>query len=230
MPVKAPPPAIAPVLPWTGAYAGVHGGYAWGHTATDCSFIPGIDSACQGIAFPSTNPKGGLIGIAAGADRQYQNWVFGVVGDFNWLHIHDAGQFPSVDAGKTDQISSRYDWLGTARGRAGVVVGQSLFYGTAGVAFGKVTNGYIHNITGVDIPPQPFSTAAPGSDGRPEPVGNTSLPETGAPSWNICMWISKDPISTFQGPPQHRATTVIQIRQDRRCCISIIRLKSSAPA
>jgi outer membrane immunogenic protein len=153
MPLKAPPllpPAIPQALTWTGLYVGVNGGYAWGHSATSCSFVAGIDSACEGIALPNSNPKGGLLGVELGADWQYQNWVFGLAGDFNWLHLRDAVQFPSEDQGKTDQLSSRYDWLGTVRARAGMSFGQSLFYGTGGVAFGRVEDQYIHDTTGVN--------------------------------------------------------------------------------
>ena len=55
-------------------------------------------------------------------------------------------QFPSIDFGKTDQLASRYDWLGTARGRVGLAAGRSLFYGTGGVAFGRVKHEYTHNV------------------------------------------------------------------------------------
>ena len=58
------------------------------------------------------------------------------------LDLHANTSFPSVDPGKTDQLASRYDWLGTARGRVGYAVGQSLFYGTGGLAVARVKDTY----------------------------------------------------------------------------------------
>src|SRR5262249_31682577 len=40
MPVKAPPPAPAPVYSWTGFYAGLNAGWSWGKDDTTVS-IPG---------------------------------------------------------------------------------------------------------------------------------------------------------------------------------------------
>jgi len=140
----------APPVPytWTGYYTGLDAGYAWGNTATNCTFIPGIASPCEGTAIPNVKPQGGAFGVEIGADWQHQNWVFGLGGDVSALGLRDTAQFPSVDAGKTDEISSRYDWLGTARGRIGYAVGPSLFYGTGGLAIGRVRDVYNHDIAG----------------------------------------------------------------------------------
>src|SRR5262245_22744024 len=145
MPVKAvaPPPQV---WSWSGWYVGVNAGYAWGKSDTDCSFVPGVGSRCSGFAFPSTGPKGALIGGEVGVNWQYQNWVFGLGGDLSWVAIRDTTQFPRVDAAKTDQLSTRYDWLGTARGRIGVAAGPSLFYGTGGAAFARVKHDYVFNV------------------------------------------------------------------------------------
>ena len=59
-----------------------------------------------------------------------------------------AAQFPGIDPGKgPDQLSSRYDWLGTARGRVGVTGGNALFYATGGLAYGRVSHQYNYDIT-----------------------------------------------------------------------------------
>src|SRR4029453_3178084 len=107
MPVKAPVRAVVPPpqpWSWSGWYVGINAGYAWGNSATDCSIAPGADSLCEGFTFPSTKPKGALIGGEIGANWQYQNWVFGLAGDFSGLDVRDTTQFPSVDSGKTDQL------------------------------------------------------------------------------------------------------------------------------
>ena len=57
-------------------------------------------------------------------------------------------QFPGIDPGKgPDQLSSRYDWLGTARGRVGVASGNALFYATGGLAYGRVSHQYSYDVT-----------------------------------------------------------------------------------
>lgn len=138
--------ASAAPYSWTGIHLGLNAGYAWGDNPTDCSYVPGIFTACQGIAFPELKSSGGLIGSEIGADWQYQSWVLGAAADFSLLDLQSSTAFSSVDPGKTDQLASRYDWLGTARGRVGYAVGQSLFYGTGGVAFARVSDTYLNEI------------------------------------------------------------------------------------
>jgi outer membrane immunogenic protein len=154
LPVKAPPapaPAAIPVPIWTGFYVGLNAGYAWGQNATTCAFIAGIGSPCQGIAVPDLKSRGGLFGVEVGANWQFQNWVIGAAADWSAIDLHASTIFPSVDVGKngtSDQLSSRYDWLGTARGRIGYALGQSLFYGTGGLAVGDVKDAYGNEING----------------------------------------------------------------------------------
>jgi outer membrane immunogenic protein len=154
LPVKAPPapaPATIPVPIWTGFYIGLNAGYAWGQNSTTCSFVPGIGSPCEGIGIPGLKSSGGLFGAEIGANWQFQNWVIGAAFDWSALDLHADTLFPSVDVGKNgavDRLASRYDWLGTARGRVGYAVGQSLFYGTGGLAFGRVKDLYGNEING----------------------------------------------------------------------------------
>jgi outer membrane immunogenic protein len=144
MPVKAavvPPPAFS----WTGFYIGANAGYGWADNATRCSFTdPG--SVCEGFSFPDISSSGVIGGVQVGSNWQSGSFVFGVEADFNWLDMHGATQFPSTDPGKTDQISARYDWLGTARARAGFAAGQALFYATGGLAVGQVKSQYIFDL------------------------------------------------------------------------------------
>src|SRR5579871_3026399 len=143
LPLKAPP-APAPSIPtWTGYYVGANAGFAFGQNSTSCSFNPSIaGSPCDGTTFPDLKPRGGLFGLEAGANWQYQSWVVGLAADLSALDVHSSAYFPSVDSGKSNQVSTRFDWLGTTRGRVGYAVGQSLFYGTGGLAYGGVNNSY----------------------------------------------------------------------------------------
>jgi outer membrane immunogenic protein len=170
-------PGQAVAASWTGFYAGIHGGYAWGANKTSCSFAVAALSPCDTFVFPGTRSKGGLFGGEVGANWQVQNWVFGLAGDFNWLDVSDTTQFPSIDAGKTDQFASRYDWLGTARGRVGFAAGRSLFYATGGAAFGRVKHEYVHNL---------FSQP-PGGPGQTFAVAHTRTGWTVGAGWEFML-------------------------------------------
>jgi outer membrane immunogenic protein len=152
--------ASAQPYSWAGFYAGLDAGYGWGRDKTGCAFVPQAFpiSACQGVSIPDVSPHGGIFGAEIGENWQSQNWVFGLAGDISALdNFHGAEQFSSVDAGKADQISSRYDWLGTARGRLGYAAGPSLFYGTGGLAVGRVEDSYVNEL-GSTAGPQSFAS------------------------------------------------------------------------
>jgi outer membrane immunogenic protein len=96
---------------WAGGYFGVNLGYGWGH---------------------ATNLGGSPHGVAGGGQLGY-----------NW----QAGQF--VFGGESDlQVSGAHDrfaawqfsnpWFGTLRARAGFAMNNTLFYATAGIAYGGV--------------------------------------------------------------------------------------------
>ena len=87
-------------------------------------------------------------GLQAGYNWQVANYVLGFEADINKLDARGTAQFAGIDPGKgPDQLSARYDWLGTARGRAGVVTGNALFYATGGLAYGRVSHGYNYDLT-----------------------------------------------------------------------------------
>ena len=39
LPVKAPPPVMAPLPTWTGFYLGLNGGYSWGRSSRELNFV-----------------------------------------------------------------------------------------------------------------------------------------------------------------------------------------------
>src|SRR5262245_25265983 len=93
---KAPP--VAAATNWSGLYAGVNAGYGWGHdtdpaiTFTDPA--PGIGFvdyfSAGGNRFPNLKPKGFVGGGQIGWDRQWSNFVAGVVADFQVADISDS--------------------------------------------------------------------------------------------------------------------------------------------
>jgi len=72
------------------------------------------------------------------------NWVLGLEADINYLQFDRTGSFKSVFIGEdtvgAHQTSSR--WLGTARVRAGYVLGGGFLYATAGLAISDVSSSF----------------------------------------------------------------------------------------
>lgn len=161
MPVKASP---LPVYSWTGWYAGVNAGGNWNtnnsvttestlaSNFTDPSALSyGSNAALGASGIAPAGSNGGFIG---GAQFGY-NWQIGGVGVVGFeADIQGIGKggnnrnlttvvgpfaFDGVNEVITTSIgtSQRLDYLGTVRGRLGVLATPSfLLYGTGGLAFG----------------------------------------------------------------------------------------------
>jgi outer membrane immunogenic protein len=118
------------VLSWTGFYAGVSGGYAWGR------------SDQHDPLGNSTGPydiNGGFGGGTIGYNRQISNWVFGLEVDLSAGSIKGGGSTsPSWGCVVADGCVTDVKWFGTARGRLGYATGPWLFYGTGGAAYGQM--------------------------------------------------------------------------------------------
>jgi len=132
---------IAPVYVWTGFYVGGHVGYGWSDTGVDLShstgaifyndpFVPDQGSLSSDDGF--------LGGLQIGANKRFDRVVAGVEIDVSWSDISSEGTF-TTPAGSQWRITSDLETLGTARGRLGyLLTPQLLFYGTAGVAWGRL--------------------------------------------------------------------------------------------
>jgi outer membrane immunogenic protein len=163
----AVPPAfaadLAPVkyresekLLWSGFYVGANAGFARSaDPRIDCL---GLGGPC-GTAFLAPKADGAEYGLQAGYNWQVGNFVVGLEADINKLAAEGVASFSGIDPAKgPDQLSSRYDWLGTARGRVGVTAGPALFYATGGFAYGRVGHNYIYGI-GSPVDTQAFGLA-----------------------------------------------------------------------
>jgi outer membrane immunogenic protein len=108
-PVAAPVPYLAPPR-WYGPYGGLNFGYEWGNL--------------EGF---SVNPTGLIAGGQVGYNWQNGEFVFGGETD--------------LQASGADATFAPYQfsnpWFGTLRGRAGIALGYTLFYATAGLAYGE---------------------------------------------------------------------------------------------
>ncbi len=127
----------APVYTWTGMYIGANAGYGWGEVGISCTGF------CERNDFIPPKPAGAIFGVQVGANYQSGMWVWGIESDFSAMLAKGTSSFPSVDIGKTtDQLTSRYDWLGTLRARGGIANGPALFYATGGLAAASVNHAY----------------------------------------------------------------------------------------
>jgi len=131
-------PAGTPAI-WSGIYAGLSAGYGWGESVQDYE-----RNDNHGLA--STSPSGALGSVTLG-----YNWML----DRNILLGAEA-DLGLMDVSADDKVV--YDghiykthfgpWWGTLRARAGWVAGDTLFYGTGGVAFMSVDEISIGNTPG----------------------------------------------------------------------------------
>jgi outer membrane immunogenic protein len=125
-PVKAP--AYLPAPSWAGFYLGIHGGYGWGHESVQEDLSP--------LSNPS--PKGGVFGGQIGYNWQFGTFVAGLEVDSSWADLKDSQSVTASAVGVTEtlSLSSKVDYLGSARVRAGFLATPDwLIYGTGGVGW-----------------------------------------------------------------------------------------------
>ena len=138
VPIYMPPPALT----WAGPYVGATAGFANGfHTFDDLAgaFLgyPGLSSAqTKGLA------AGGTIGL----NLQARSFVYGLEADLDWLSNKSSYVDPNGAVNNFfPSETNRLNYLGTVRGRMGLAVDRTLFYFTAGLAFGEVANSAQYN-------------------------------------------------------------------------------------
>ena len=116
--------APQPVPSWSGFYAGLNAGYAFGHAHTVLPFNgPAVTSAYDGFI------GGGQIGF----NWQTGSAVFGLEADIQYADVTGGEILPATTVLATNTM----DWFGTARARAGYAFNGILPYVTGGFAFGR---------------------------------------------------------------------------------------------
>jgi outer membrane immunogenic protein len=124
----APPPAVyRRPFSWSGLYVGAQVGYGWGNTAAQSGPTTGFD---QSYGYDS---NGWVGGVHAGYNWQYQNLVYGIETDIEASSISGSG-IGSLGLAHTTDLN----WVGSTRGRLGIAYDRTLFYATAGWAYGDV--------------------------------------------------------------------------------------------
>ena len=138
MPVKAAP---APYRPPCAQFGGWYGGLnvGWGfyeHTHSDRGNL--VQTIDDDLPTEVHSSKSGVTGgLQAGYNWQSNCTVFGWEADWNWADTKANSLHTDGDGGTEDALTvqSRLRWVGTFRGRAGVVVDNLLIYATGGLAF-----------------------------------------------------------------------------------------------
>jgi outer membrane immunogenic protein len=133
--------AAAPVANWSGFYIG---GNAGGALARNSTATNGINNVGNPFATETSElmPNGFLGGVQAGYNWQAANWVFGLETDIQGSTQKDNENcmLTCATGGTFLMVDQRMSWLGTVRGRLGYSLGSTLFYGTAGLAYGGIEN------------------------------------------------------------------------------------------
>jgi outer membrane immunogenic protein len=124
---------IEPLL-WSGAYLGLHAGYAWGRENDNQSDL--FDSTDFGTAADRFDLDGFIGGAHAGYNWQSGQWVFGVEGDIDYADLSGGADFSYRIRATQGRLSFESDWQASLRLRAGYAVDTWLFYATGGAALG----------------------------------------------------------------------------------------------
>ena len=124
---------------WTGIYAGLSGGYAWGRSEQQYD-----RNDNHGLA--STDPQGGVMALTLGYNYNLGNgFVVGAEGD---LGLMDVSADDKIVYDGHNYKTRFGPWWSTLRARAGVAVGDTLIYGTGGLALMGVDEVSIGNTPG----------------------------------------------------------------------------------
>jgi outer membrane immunogenic protein len=151
-PMYSKAPVAMTAYSWTGFYVG--GTVGGASTKTNVSLntvngptplyaagdIPGLNA----IGSPSITDSNAIFGGKIGYNQQFNSIVLGLEADISAFRFNKTAFttgspfafFPAGFANFTTNVST--NWLTTIRPRIGYAYDRALFYGTAGVAFGKV--------------------------------------------------------------------------------------------
>jgi outer membrane immunogenic protein len=145
MAVKAPPPAPAPALSWTGCYAGIEAGYGWARDPNH-NESPGAN---DGLLIGNVKAQGAVVGGTIGCNLQTNNWVVGIEDDMSANALKGSvGDLTPFNPTFSQAVQA--NWLDTLRVRLGFAVDRTLFYVTGGGAFAAIRDSS-YNIAGAFV-------------------------------------------------------------------------------
>ncbi|MBI1181471.1 MAG: outer membrane beta-barrel protein [Alphaproteobacteria bacterium] len=130
-------PAVAQAVDWSGPYAGVLAGYAWGrgHATSPYDAATGYYYNFSGDPY-GVSAGGAIAGGVIGNNWQMSGGILGVEGEAGYMDIRGRRLDPNAVAhGWDDTFTSLKGGVyGTASLRAGIRAGDGLLYAKAGVA------------------------------------------------------------------------------------------------
>ena len=179
IPVRAPVYKAAPVIVaynWTGFYGGLNAGYGWGDTSFN---LTGDNGAGQSfvnflsVTSGSFRTSGFIGGGQLGYNWQFnQTWLAGLEADIDYSNIRGSESFATTSLGPAPlriDADRRLQWLGTLRGRLGVLpTDRLLIFATGGLAYGQ--NKASSSITSLHF--NPVVSGAPDGTTLTCPVSN----------------------------------------------------------
>jgi high affinity Mn2+ porin len=116
------------ICDWTGLYIGAHAGYSRGSSSTVLS-DPATIAA-------SSSFSGMIGGVQAGYNvRLSSGLLFGVEADITFPNYLTSNSIVSLLATAQSGVTEQWDYVATARGRAGYAAGPWLAYATGGLAW-----------------------------------------------------------------------------------------------
>ncbi|HEY7382965.1 MAG TPA: outer membrane beta-barrel protein [Beijerinckiaceae bacterium] len=156
------PSFAAPAFTWTGFYVGANAGYTWSDADAEMVSVGGnlLPVDIRNGVFPTNigiDREAFIGGAQAGYNMQFGMFVAGAEADISWAGSQDSKTYSVIDpapppwpfagALTNSTFGTELEWLATFRLRGGIAVDRALFFVTAGVAGGEVTNSF-----GIGIP------------------------------------------------------------------------------
>jgi opacity protein-like surface antigen/outer membrane protease len=151
-------PPLPAIYDWSGFYAGLNAGAAWGSydpltSTTSDGVISGATGRVNaGGANQSIKPLGFIGGSQAGYNRQWGHLVAGIEADVDYLHLNGATVSPAITLSNvpppSEVVIGSYgnaDWLATVRPRVGWAADNWLFYATGGLAVTAIRDDFTLN-------------------------------------------------------------------------------------
>jgi outer membrane immunogenic protein len=139
---KASPDSLA--HNWTGVHVGIDGGYGW---ATSSSTL--TDATGNVVATYNYRVNGPFAGTFLGGDYQFDRYVVGAEGEWQWGNLTGNNQARSSFGtpngtlpGGPFTVSTTIKDYGSVRARFGIALDHVLVFGTAGWAWGNPSTNY----------------------------------------------------------------------------------------
>jgi len=144
-PALPPISTAAPVLTWSGFYAGVNAGYGWADaTASGNTFLGALGLGMEADGF--------IGGAQVGYNFQFGSFVLGAEADIQYSDLKASQAFgttlPGTTLAATGTAEVELEYFGTVRARLGYAFGSVMPYVTGGIIYGDVKGSVTGTVVG----------------------------------------------------------------------------------